>query len=470
MAMQGSVGGKPAVLLIDDDREYGRELIERLGDTYALETSLDVHGALTDIESGQFDVVLLSVDDASGDAGYELLERIRKRNALLPVIVLTRQERVAAALRAGQLGATDYLSKSSAFPHLTERIAAALRDQAAVRERAGQRRHPRQVRSQFVGGSDAVQRLLADAEMVATVNSTVLITGENGTGKEVLARFIHERSRRAEKLFVPVNCAAIPDGLVESKLFGHERGAFTGAVASRKGSFEVADQGTLFLDEITEMPLALQPKLLRALQSGEFSRVGSEHVKTADARVICSSNRDMNTTVAEGLLRADLYYRINVVRLHVPPLRHRREDVPGLARHFLRKKAAELHKRVEEIAPAADAALLAHNWPGNARELENVIERAVVFATKNVIGPELLSPIISGAPYLSMNWDAARDMALRRFERSYLSAVLQVQRGSVSAAAQAMGVSRQAFYKALERTGLNPDRFRRGQLLDVREE
>ncbi len=467
MATRGTAGGKAAVLLIDTDQQYGRELVERLGGAYAFEVNPDPHGALADIDSGQFDAVLLNVDGASGEAGFELLERIRKRNARLPVIVLTRQEQVAGALRAGQLGATDYLGKSAAFPHLAQRIDAALRRRAADQERVASRRRPGQARAQFVGGSDAVQRLLADAEMVAAVDSTVLITGENGTGKEVLARFVHERSRRADKLFVPVNCAAIPDGLVESKLFGHERGAFTGAVASCKGSFELADQGTLFLDEITEMPIALQPKLLRALQSGEFSRVGSEHVKTADARVICSSNRDMNTAVSEGLLRTDLFYRINVVWLHVPPLRHRREDVPGLARHFLRKKAAELRKRVDEIAPAADAALLAHTWPGNARELENVIERAVVFATSHVIGPELLSPIISGAPYLSMNWDAARDLALRRFERGYLSAVLQVHRGSVSAASQAMGVSRQAFYKALERTGLNPERFRQGPSTDA---
>jgi DNA-binding NtrC family response regulator len=468
MATRESSRKKPAILLIDSDRDYGRSLIEHLGAVYSLECNPDTHGALNDIDASQYDVILIDIDDPSGDGGFDLLQRICKRDAAIPVLALTRQERVGPALRAGQIGASDYLGKAIPFAQLAKRIDAVLGRQAVEKERGALRRQERHVRSQFVGGSDEIQRLLADAEMVAAVDSTVLITGENGTGKEVLARFIHERSRRADKHFVPVNCAAIPDGLVESKLFGHERGAFTGAVASCKGSFELADQGTLFLDEITEMPVALQPKLLRALQSGEFSRVGSEHVKTADARVICSSNRDMAKTVAEGRLRTDLYYRINVVRLHVPPLRQRREDVPRLARHFLRKKAAELHKRVEDIAPAADAMLLAHDWPGNARELENVIERAVVFSNSDVIGPELLSPISSGAPYLSMNWDQARDAALRRFERGYLTAVLQVHRGSVSAAAQAMGVSRQAFYKALERTGLNPDRFRRGPLADSR--
>jgi two-component system, NtrC family, response regulator HydG len=470
MSTQGNARNKPAVLLIDGDLQYGRALTERLGGDYALEFNPDIHGALTDIEAGQFDVVLLNIDGDAGESGFELLKRIRKRDASLPIFALTGQERVDTALRAGQLGATDYLSKSTSAKQLGHRIDAVLRRRATEKERNALRRNRREVRSHFVGGSDVVQRLLADAEIVASVDSTVLITGENGTGKEVLARFIHERSRRADKLFVAVSCAAIPDGLVESKLFGHERGAFTGAVATCKGSFELADQGTLFLDEITEMPVALQPKLLRALQSGEFSRVGSEHVKTADARVICSSNRDMAKTVEEGRLRADLYYRINVVQLHVPPLRQRLEDVPRLARYFLRKKSAELRKRVEEISPAADAALLAHNWPGNARELENMIERAVVFASSDVIGPELLKPILSGAPYLSMNWDQARDMALRRFERGYLTAVLQVHRGSVSAAAQAMGVSRQAFYKALERTGINPDRFRRSPFVAARED
>ncbi len=447
------------MLLVDSDREFGRGLARRLGDGYALEFNLTGQGALTDIDAGQYDAVLVNADESSPDNGLDLLERIRDRDAALPVFVLTRTEKVPTALRAGQLGATDYMSKATALEVLPQRLETALARWNAERERAALQRQ-RHVRVQFVGGSEEVRRLLADALMVASVDSTVLITGEHGTGKEVLARFIHEHSRRAGKNFVAVNCAAIPDGLVESKLFGHERGAFTGAIATCKGSFELADEGTLFLDEITEMPVALQPKLLRALQSGEFSRVGSERSKTADARVICSSNRDMARSVEEGRLRADLYYRINVVRLHVPPLRERRGDVPQLARHFLRKKAAELRKRVEEISPEADALLLAHDWPGNARELENLIERAVVFSRTRVLGPELLSPISSGAAYLSMNWDEARDVALRRFERSYLTVLLQVHRGSVSGAAQAMGVSRQAFYKALERTGLNPDRFR----------
>ncbi len=467
MAVRPNGRAKPAVLLVDGDREFGRALEQRLGDAYALEFNLTGLGALTDIDAGQYDAVLVDVDELSPDNGFGLLESIRDRDAALPVFALTRDEQVATALRAGQLGATDYLGKAAALEVLEHRLASALARRAFEREQAALQ-GTRGTRVQFVGGSEEVRRLLADALMVASVDSTVLITGEHGTGKEVLARFIHEHSRRAAKNFVAVNCAAIPDGLVESNLFGHERGAFTGAIASRKGSFEMADEGTLFLDEITEMPVALQPKLLRTLQSGEFSRVGSDRPKTADARVICASNRDMSKSVEEGLLRADLYYRINVVGLHVPPLRERRGDIPQLARHFLRKKAAELRKKVEEISPAADALLLAHDWPGNARELENLIERAVVFCRTRVLGPELLGPISSGAAYLSMNWDEARDVALRRFERSYLTVLLQVHRGSVSSAAQAMGVSRQAFYKALERTGLNPDRFRPSAPFDGR--
>ncbi len=463
MAKRSLLKAKPILLLVDEDREFGRALANRLREAYAVECTVDPHSALADIESGQIDAVLLDIDTPNGEGGFELLRRIRKRNDRLPVFALAHHESIAAAHRAGQLGATDYLARKSSPSALAQRIDAALRARSAERSRAALQRDQRGVRAQFVGASDAVRRLLADAEMVANVDSNVLITGENGTGKEVLARFIHAHSRRSDRLFVPVNCAAIPEGLVESKLFGHERGAFTGAVSTRKGSFEMSDQGTLFLDEITEMPVALQPKLLRALQSGEFSRVGSETVKTADARVICSSNRDMSKAVADGALRKDLYYRINVVRFHVPPLRERREDIPLLARHFLRRKASELGKRVEGISPEADAILLAHDWPGNARELENVIERAVVFCRSRVIGPDLFTPISSGAAFLSMNWDQARDLALRRFERSYLTALLQVHRGSVSAASQAMGVSRQAFYKALERTGLNPERFRRGR-------
>ncbi len=461
MATQDTLTGKPALLLVDDDRDFVNRISDLLHDAFDLYPIGDGRSVLTEFETRPFDAVLLNVDLPSETDGLDILRRIRMAYPHVPIFMIARDERSEIALKAGQLGATDYYSKSQPADDLAHRVRSTLRQRLAERDRRALHRGRGGRRWKFIGESEEVRRLLADAAMVARVDSSILITGENGTGKEVLARFIHRMSPRAEKRFVAVNCAAIPDGLVESTLFGHERGAFTGATSSRRGSFELADGGTLFLDEITEMPAALQPKLLRALQSGEFSRVGSERVQAADARVICSSNRDLQLAVRENHLRQDLYYRINVVRLHVSPLKERRDDIIVLARHFLRNKAAELGKHVDGISPEAEALLLAHNWPGNARELENLIERAVVFCRGPRIGPELLSPISPGAAYLDLPWDEARDRALRRFERSYLTALLQVHTGSVVNASRAMGVSRQAFYKALERTGLSPDDFRR---------
>lgn len=452
---------RPRVLLVDDDQDFIRAVSLLLRDAFELHPLSDGRSALAEFESRAYDAVLLDIDLAKGPDGLEVLRRIRLVDPQVPVFMVTRMEQPNVAMKAGRLGATDYFTKGNPIDVLTRRICSALKNATAERQREALERGPNAERWQFVGMSEAVRQLLADAETVAEVDSPVMITGNNGTGKEVLARFIHRCSVRAEKPFVAVNCAAIPEGLFESELFGHERGAYTGATNVRRGSFELATGGTLLLDEITEMPTALQPKLLRALQSGEFSRVGSERVQMADARVICSSNRDLDKAVSSGQLRQDLYYRINVVRFHIPPLCERREDIHVLAHHFLRDKAMELGKHVEGITPEAEAILLAHNWPGNARELENLIERAVVFCRTSRIGPELMSPISEGAAFLTLPWEEARDLVMRRFERNYLTALLQVHRGSVSGAAQAMGVSRQALYKALERTGLDASAFRR---------
>ncbi|MCK4305475.1 MAG: sigma-54-dependent Fis family transcriptional regulator, partial [Candidatus Eisenbacteria sp.] len=292
------------------------------------------------------------------------------------------------------------------------------------------------------------------------VNSPVLITGKSGTGKEVLARFIHQQSPRARKPFVAVNCAAIPEGLFESELFGRERGAYTGAITARRGSFELAEGGTLFLDEIAEMPPALQPKLLRVLQSGEYSQIGSERLRSADARVLCSTNADPHEAISSRRLREDLFYRINVVTLYIPPLSERREDVLVLAKHFLELKCQELGRNVEGFTPAAESLLLTYHWPGNARELENLIERAMVFCRSSRIEADLLSPICEGAPFLDLPWEQARERAMMRFERSYLAALLHVHHGVASLASEAMGVTRQTFYRALKRAGLKAEDFR----------
>jgi DNA-binding NtrC family response regulator len=451
-----------SVLLVDDDREFADALTPLLAQRLNLRTVSDGETALA--AHGGYDAVIIAVELAGQPDGLELLRRIRSADGRTPIYMLARTQRPEIVLQAGRLSATDYfLKRSDAHDQLAQRILDALEQHASTTSSRSTESAPggeAEPEWEFVGESDEIRRLLAESEMVAQVDSPILITGEHGTGKEVLARYIHRRSARAQKPFVAVNCAAMPEGLAESELFGHEKGAFTGAVGRRRGKFELADEGTLLLDEITEMPQALQPKLLRALQSGEFVRVGSEQTQRSDARVICSTNRDPNRAVAEGLLRHDLYYRINVVTLHIPPLREHRDDVQTLTQHFLHRKCRELGKHVERISPAAESLLLGHDWPGNVRELENLIERAVVFCRSNEIGPELLGPICEGAAYLALPWEEARNLATRRFERSYLSALLRVYRGSVSKCAQDMRISRQALYKILDHAELDPAAFR----------
>ncbi len=460
MSRSSRASTKPVVLLVDKDREYAKTLMKTMNDAIHFHTVSDGEAAIGMIESDDYDAILLETKLKENMDGLNVLQRIKNRKVNVPVLMLAKVVDSREALQAGRLGASDYISKDATSLELHGSIRSAIDENSTVNEQFPQQQSIEESQKRFIGKSESVHKILLDAEIVARVNSTVLVTGENGTGKEVLARFIHGHSLRAENPFIAVNCAAIPDGLVESELFGHMRGAFTGATANRRGSFEIAGDGTLFLDEITEMPFQLQPKLLRALQSGEFSPVGSEETISSNARVICSSNRDLEKAVADGKLRQDLYYRINVVSFYVPPLRDRKEDILVLARHFLREKANELGKRIEKISPEAESLLLSHDWPGNARELENLIERAIVFCHQEEIGPELLGPISEGAPLISMSWDQARDLIMRRFERSYLTALLQVHRGSVSKAAKAMGVSRQALYKALERTDLNASNFR----------
>ncbi len=449
---------QPSALLVDGDLAFVRRLAEELQGQCELHFAQNGRGALRETGARRFDAIVISAGLTGHPGGLECVRRIRERDPQVPLFVVSSAVDPEIALQAGQLGASGYACKESDLAELATRICDLFRLQSP--QGSGLTKAPAETQRAFIGASEVIERLISDAATVARVGSAVLITGENGTGKEVLARFIHQQSPRARKSFVAINCAAIPEGLVESELFGHERGAFTGAVATRRGSFELADQGTLLLDEITEMPLALQPKLLRALQSGEFARVGSELLRRADARVICSSNRDMEASVKDGLLRKDLFYRINVVALHIPPLRERKDDIPALARHFLKLKADALGKRIEGLTREAEALLFAHDWPGNVRELENLIERAVVFTRSTHIDVEQFATIAAGAGYIRLGWDEARQHALRRFERGYLTAMLQIHRGSVSRTAHAMGISRQALYKAAERAGLRVQDFR----------
>jgi DNA-binding NtrC family response regulator len=435
------------------DRASAQAWAAGLRDLMAVETAADIESAL---ERHRCDAVVLTLESAERAPDLGAVRRLNREHAAVPVFVASRDPRPETAFLAGRLGVAAYLTG----PGSAADLAADFRRAWLQRAKGPGKAVEEQPTWQFVGRSDVIRRLLEDAETLASVDSTVLITGAHGSGKEVLARWIHHHGARGRGPFVPVNCPAVPEGLFESELFGHEAGAFTDARALRRGRFELASGGVLFLDEITEMPLQLQSKLLGTLDAREYFRVGGERALFADARVICSSNRDLAAEVGAGRFREDLFFRINVVWLHIPPLRERREDIPVLAEHFLRRCSAELGKPVDGFAPEAISFLAAHDWPGNVRELAKLIERAVVFCRTRRITPELLAPATTRVPLLSLPWEEARELALRQFERNYMSALLRIYGGSVSRVARTMKITRQALYKAMERAELDPSTFR----------
>lgn len=378
------MSGKKRILIVDDEPSLRR----------ILEASFEKHGwaagsaesaevALTLLERERFDVVLTDVT-MPGMSGTELLSRIRGRWPELPVIVMTAYGTIPQAVQAIRDGAFEYVTKPFDLDRL-RKVA-----QAALSERKGRRATSRSAapladEPALIAESPEMKKVLEIVDRVADSRATALITGESGTGKEVVAKRLHRLSPRREHPFVAVSCAALPETLLESELFGYEKGAFTGAETAKPGRFEVADGGTLFLDEIGEIPLSTQVKLLRVLQEREFERLGSNRPVRVDTRVIAATNRNLQRAVDEGRFRLDLLYRLQVVEIHLPPLRERPGDILPLARHFLARQSALNDRRLTEIAPDAERALLAYSWPGNVRELENVIERAVVLADRDAI-------------------------------------------------------------------------------------
>ncbi len=391
-------------------------------------------------------------DTTSGAEGLDLVARVRAIDARLPVVVMTAWGSVGGAVEAMKRGARDYVEK----PWQNERLLATLRLQVELRNAARQAdrlqaqsaRENERALPELVSVSKAMEPVKRLMDRVAGSDANVLVTGEHGTGKDVVARWIHAASGRAGKAFVPVNAGALADGVFESELFGHVKGAFTDAVADRIGCFELADGGTLFLDEIATMPPAQQAKLLRVLQSGEFQPVGSSRTRRADVRVLSATNVDVAKEVARGAFRQDLLYRLNTVEIALPPLRDRPEDVAALAAHFLRKKAARYGKGLAGFDPDAMEALVAHAWPGNVRELEHVVERAVVLADGAAVtlGDLSLRRGAAEAPALER-------MTLAEAEAHLIRRALE-RTGSAQAAAAALGLSRSALYRRLQALGI----------------
>jgi two-component system NtrC family response regulator len=454
------------ILVVDDETNYLTVMEALLGEEgYEVLTAPGGHDALKLTGSSDVDLVLTDMKMPKMN-GIELLGELKRLYPDLPVIMMTAYGTVEKAVEAMKTGAFDYILKPFKNEELLVTIARALEYHHLIQQNRMllQDLDKKYGAPNIVGESQPMREILALVKRVATSRATVLISGESGTGKELVARAIHQQSPRAGKTFVSVNCAALTETLLESELFGHERGAFTHAVSMRKGRFELADGGTLFLDEVAEMSPALQVKLLRVLQEMEFERVGGNKTIKVDVRVVAATNRELKEEVEDGRFREDLYYRLNVVHLHIPPLRERQEDIPPLATHFLKKYAQENARGEVHLSPESMKLLLQYSWPGNVRELENVMERAVILCIQNLITASDLPGELAGEPRgesSRLNIDRFIPLqtplpeALEQIEEQMIRRALE-QSGQVQVrAAEILGITKSLLQYKLKKYHLN---------------
>ena len=457
------MSGSARILVVDDERSM-REFLEILlrKEGYEVATVGDVDGALLALESDDYDLVISDIQ-MPGKSGLDLLKAIRDANSDAMVLMITAFATTETAISAMKEGAYDYVTKPFKVDEIKLVVQKALEKKTLATENARLRSELRTERRerQLVGNSGPMQQVYEMVGRIASTKTNVLIVGESGTGKELVARAIHTESDRADAPFVALNCGAIPENLLESELFGHVKGAFTGAVGNKPGLFEAADGGTLFLDEVGELSLPLQVKLLRALQERTIRRVGGNSDRRVDVRIVAATNRRLEDEVAAGRFREDLYYRLNVIQLALPPLRERVEDLPLLVHHFIEKFARELGKPVRGISEEAMARLRAHAWPGNVRELENGIERAVALSRGEWIEAESLPPALGQAaegkgiakPLPEGRIDL--DDLVAEYERGLLLHALERAGGVKKRAAHALGISFRSFRYRLEKLGLD---------------
>ena len=441
------------LLVVDDDDEFRGTIVRRLARRgYHVHEAADAETALQMIQRRQFDVALLDMV-MPGMSGIDLTEKIKAAQGDCEVILLTGQATVESAVRAMKLGAFDYLTKPCPLAELEIIVEKAVGRRRLTRENTQLKEVLARSQSspEMIGNSAAMQEVYRLIERAGPTDKAILIQGESGTGKELVARALHRRSKRAEFPLVVVNCAALAETLLESELFGHEKGSFTGAVATKPGLFEIADGGTLFIDEIGEMPGSLQPKLLRVLEDGSMRRIGSVKERRVDVRILAATNRNMDEEVRSGRFREDLFYRINVMSLTLPPLRERTGDVPPLVRRFLGPDW--------QIEPEAMAALERYRWPGNIRQLSNTVDRAKILADEHVVRlSDLPREVVqtSGVASPQSTVREADDDSLAALQRAHVLRTLQRERGNKAKAARALGVSRRSLYRLLERFDIKP--------------
>ncbi|MBA3036297.1 MAG: sigma-54-dependent Fis family transcriptional regulator [Desulfobacterium sp.] len=450
---------KNTILVVDDDTAHRimlRTLIGGWG--YEISEANDGIAAIDAVKIKPYDLILMDVRMVKL-SGIEALKEIKTLNPAIPVIIMTAYSSVESAVEAIKYGAYDYLTKPLDFDKLKLTIERAMEhihlkeENRLLKENLGMQFDRRNI----IGQSLAITKLFDTIALVAPSEATVLITGESGTGKELIAGAIHFNSARVKGPFVKINCAAIPETLLESELFGHEKGAFTGADRKKDGRFLQASGGSIFLDEITEMPLTMQVKLLRVLQEREITRIGGNDVIKVDVRIIVASNSDLQEMVASGTFREDLYYRLNVVNIKVPPLRERREDIPLLAVHFLKLFIERNRKNIKGYTPKAMDEIVKYNWPGNVRELMNAVERAVVLARSDYLDENDFE-IIQGESVkseITQSFDSW-DMPLEEIEKASILKTLESSNENKSEAARRLGITRRTLHKKLKKYGVMP--------------
>jgi len=449
------------VLVVDDDPAH-RTMLRTLltGWGYAVIEADDGSSAIDRVHEQAFDLILMDIRMIKV-SGLEALGEIKAFNPAIPVIIMTAYSSVESAVGAMKNGAYDYLTKPLDFDELRLTMERAMEhshlreENRLLRETLGAHFDTQSI----IGTSPAMMRLMETVAQVATSEATVLITGESGTGKEMIAGAIHFNSLRKDGPYVKINCAAITETLLESELFGHEKGAFTGAYRRKEGRFRQAHGGTLFLDEVSEMSLAMQVKLLRVLQDREITRVGGEEVMKVDVRIIAATNKDLITEIRADRFRDDLYYRLNVVAIAMPPLRERREDIPLLAQHFLEQFSERNRKQIKGFTPQAMDRLLRYEWPGNVRELMNAVERAVVLARAEYLNEQEF-PLIPGAAGpeggLPAGGAGSEEMPLDEVEKTTILRTLELSNGNKSEAARRLGITRRTLHKKLKTYGVMP--------------
>jgi two-component system nitrogen regulation response regulator NtrX len=447
------------ILIVDDERAIQHTLRGVLEDEgFRVSTTGSGAEALARMEEDPPDLVFLDIW-MSGMDGLETLAEIKQRRPDSAVVMISGHGTIETAVKATKLGAYDFIEKPLSLEKTLLAAARAIEHSRLERENRDLRAEIERGR-EIIGRSALIEALRRQITVAAPTNGRVLIQGENGSGKELVARAIHALSSRHDEPFVEVNCAAIPEELIESELFGHERGAFTGAVARRRGKFELADHGTLFLDEIGDMSVKTQAKVLRALEEQAFERVGGKETLHVDVRLIAASNQDLRQLITQGRFRDDLFYRLSVIPIEVPPLRRRREDVPDLVEHFVRVFSAENGKRPKTLTADALAYFLAYDWPGNVRELRNMVERLVIMTPGDVIRPEdvppPLRPVEAAAGADSGPHEKSLREAREAFERAYILAELHAHDGNVTRTAEGLGIERSHLYRKLKAYGITP--------------